>query len=102
MLLGVLAVATYHEVALDKLQLVRKALLLRVPGGTINLVVVVVETSDVGTRELADLAGRATNTATNIKNIHVVPQAHDVSEVVLVTGKSLLEGLAVGEAAEME
>jgi hypothetical protein len=90
----------YHEVTLDKVELVRKALLCSVVGGSLDLVVVVVETSDVCARELDNLSGRATNTTTNIKDLHVVLEVHDVGEVVLVAGNGLFEGLA--ETAEVE
>jgi hypothetical protein len=92
----------YHEVTLDKVELVRKALLCSVVGGSLDLVVVVVETSDVCARELDNLSGRATNTTTNIKDLHVVLEVHDVGEVVLVAGNGLFERLAVGETAEVE
>jgi hypothetical protein len=92
----------YHEVTLDKVELVRKTLLCSVVGGSLDLVVVVVETSDVCARELDNLSGRATNTTTNIKDLHVVLEVHDVGEVVLVAGNGLFERLAVGETAEVE
>jgi hypothetical protein len=92
----------YHEVTLDKVELVRKTLLCSVVGSSLNLVVVVVETSDVCARELDNLSGRATNTTTDIEDLHVVLEVHDVGEVVLVTGNGLFEGLAKGETAEVE
>ena len=92
----------YHEVTLDKVELVGETLLCSVVGSSLDLVVVVVETSNVCARELDNLSSRATNTTTNIQDLHVVLEIHDVSEVVLVTGNGLSEGLAVGETAEVE
>jgi hypothetical protein len=92
----------YHEVTLDEIELVGETLLCSVVGGSLDLVVVVVETSDVCARELDNLSGRATNTTTDIEDLHVVLEVHDVGEVVLVTGNGLFEGLAVGETAEVE
>ena len=93
---------SYHEVTLDKVELVRKTLLSSVVGGSLNLVVVVVETSNICARELDNLSSRATNTTTNIQDLHVVLEVHDVGEVVFVTGESLSERLAECETAEVE
>lgn len=93
---------TYHEVALDESQLVGQTLLLSVVSGSVNLVVVVVQTSDVGASKLGDFTSRATNTAANIEDLHSLLDAHAVGKVVLVAGNGLVERLAVGEAAEVE
>lgn len=71
-------------------------------GSTVNLVVVVVQTSDMSAGELGNLAGRASNTTTNVKDFHSLFYTNAVGEVVLVTGNGLVEGLAEGEATEME
>jgi hypothetical protein len=71
-------------------------------GSTVDLVVVIVETSDVSTGKLGDLTGRATYTTANIENLHALLHAHAVGKVMLMTGDSLVEGFAVGEAAEVE
>lgn len=70
--------------------------------GALDLVVVVVEAGDVGAGELGDLAGRAANAAADVEDLHALLDAHAVGEVVLVTGNGLVEGLADGEAAEVE
>lgn len=99
---GVIGEGHLHEVALDELELAREAVTNSVVGGTVDLVVVVVEAGDVGIGELGDFARRATDTATNIENLHALLDADLGSEVVLVTGNSLVEGLAGGETAEVE
>lgn len=71
-------------------------------GCSVDLVVVVVETSDVAAGELCNLAGRATDTAADIEDFHALLDANGVSQVVLVTGNCLVKGLAVGESAEVE
>ena len=91
-----------HEVALDELELTRETVANSVVGGAVDLVVVVVEAGDVSISELGDFARRATDTATNIENLHALLDADLGSEIVLVTGNSLVERLAGGEAAEVE
>ena len=71
-------------------------------GSAVDLVVVVVQTSDVGTGELGNLTGRATNTASNVENLHSLLDTHGVGEVVLMASNGLVEGLTVGETAEVE
>lgn len=93
---------SYHEVTLGELELVRETLLLGVPGGALDLVVVVVQSDDVDARELDNLSRRSTNTAANVQDAHVVLEVHLVCEVVLVASNGLVEGLAVGITAEVE
>lgn len=93
---------TYHEVALDEVELGRKTLLVRVVGSALNLVVVVVEAGNVATGELCDFASRAADTAANIEDLHAGLDIDAVGEVVLMTSNGLVERLAVGEAAEVE
>lgn len=71
-------------------------------GGTLNLVVVVVQAGDMGTCELGDLASRTTNTATDIENLHALLDANLVGKVVLMTSNGLVEGFALRESTEME
>lgn len=91
-----------HEIALDVTELVRELLLLRIVCGTLNLVVVVVETSDVSAGELGNLAGRSSDTAADIKNLHALLDADLSGQVVLVAGNGLVERLSVRVAAEVE
>ena len=91
-----------HEVALDEGHLVGKTLLVGVVGGAVNLVVVVVQTGDVGTGELDHLTSGTTDTTADIQNLHVFGDTGHVGEVVLVAGNSLVERLTVGETAEVE
>lgn len=93
---------SYHEVTLDICQLVRQLLLLGVVNRTVDLVVIVVQTSDVCARELGDLSCGSTNTTTNVENLHALLDVDLVCEVVLVAGNGLVERLANREAAEME
>ena len=71
-------------------------------GGTLNLVVVVVEAGNVGASELGNLTGRAADTAADVENLHALLDADAVGEVVLVSGNGLVEGLAGRETAEVE
>lgn len=70
--------------------------------GSVDLVVIVVETSYVGARELGNLSGRSTNTAAYVKDLHSLLDPDAMGKVVFVTGDGLTEGLAMGEAAEVE
>lgn len=99
---GVVGELHLHEVTLDEAQLVAQALALRITGGTLDLVVVVVEPNHVSISELGDLTGRAANTAANIKHLHAGLDTHLVGEVVFVAGDCLVEGLSVGKATEVE
>ncbi|CRK43421.1 hypothetical protein BN1723_005673 [Verticillium longisporum] len=63
-------ISAYHEVTLDKVELTGKALLRGVVRGTVDLVVVVVEAGNVSASELGNLTGRATNTASDVENLH--------------------------------
>ena len=71
-------------------------------GSTVDLVVIVVEAGDVSTRELGNLTGRATDTTADVENLHSLLDPHAVGEVVLMASNGLVEGFAVGEAAEVE
>lgn len=52
--------------------------------------------------ELGDLASRATNTATNVKDSHALLDANRMREIVLMPGNSLVERLAIREFAKVE
>lgn len=52
--------------------------------------------------KLGYLAGRTADTAAHVKDLHTLLDADTVGEVVLMAGNGLVEGLAVGEAAEVE
>jgi hypothetical protein len=93
---------SYHKVTLGELELVRQTLLLGIPSGTLNLVVVVVEANNVDAGELDNLSCRSSNTAPNIEDAHVVPQTHLMCEVVLVASNGLVERLSVGIATEVK
>jgi len=92
----------HHEVTLDKVELMSQALLLSIMCGSVDLVVIVVKTSDVGAGELGNLAGRSTDTAANIKDLHSLLDSNAMSKIVFVASDSLTERLAMGEAAEVE
>lgn len=70
--------------------------------GTVNLVVVVVQTGDVCAGELGDLTCGSADAAANVKNLHALLDANLVCKVVLMTGNGLVEGLPDGETAEVE
>lgn len=93
---------TYHEITLDIFELARETLFDGVPGGALNLVVVVVETGDVAVGELGDLSGGTTNTATNIQNLVTGLDADLHGEVVLMTSNGLVEALTERVATEVE
>jgi hypothetical protein len=71
-------------------------------GGSLNLVVVVVQASNMSTGELGDLTGGTTHTATDIKNLHSLLDTNLVGKVVLMAGNGLVEGLTLGKSAEVE
>jgi hypothetical protein len=68
----------------------------------LNLIVVVVQASDVSTGELSNLSGRAANTTSNIKDLVSIFDANLSSKVVFVAGDGLVETLAICETAEVK
>ena len=70
--------------------------------GTVDLVIVVVQTGDVCAGELGHLASWSTNTAADIQHLHALLDTNVVSQVVLVASNGLVERLAIGETAEVE
>lgn len=52
--------------------------------------------------ELGNLPSWSTNTTANIKNLHALLDTNAVRKVVLMASDSLVEWLAVCEAAEVE
>lgn len=92
----------YHEIALHELELVRETLLFRIARGTLDLVVVVVETGDVGVGELGNLPCGAANAAADVEDLHAGLDADLHGKVVFVARNGLVEGLADRVPAEVE
>jgi hypothetical protein len=82
--------------------LVCKTLLLGISCSTLNLIVVVVEASDVCASELCDLSSWSSNTASNIENSVSILDTNLRGKIVFVTSNGLVERFTVGETAEME
>jgi hypothetical protein len=95
-------VYTYHEVTLDKLQLVGKTLFLSISSCSLNLVVIVVQSSDMSACELCNLSSWSSYTTPNIKHFVAIRDTDLCSKIMFVTGNGLVEWLAVCKAAEME
>ena len=93
---------TYHKITFHECQLIGQSLLLGICGSTLNLVVIVVETSDVGAGKLCDFACRAPYSTANIKDFHAILDANLSSQIVLMTRNSLRERLAICETAEVK
>ena len=92
----------YHKVTLHEVQLVRKTLLLRISRGTFDLVIIVVQSSDVCAGELGNFSRWATNTTSNIKNFVSILDADFGRKVMFVAGNCLVEWFTVCESAEVE
>lgn len=92
----------YHEITLGEAQLVRQPFLRRIPCGSLDLVVVVVQPDDVRISELDNLPCRSSNAAPHVEHSHSRLDVHDVCEVVFVTRNCLPERLAVRKPAEVE
>jgi len=93
---------TYHEVTLDKFQLICKTFLLSISSSTLNLVVIVVQTGDVCTSKLCNLSRWSTNTTANIKNLVSVLDTNLRGEIMFMTGNGLVERFTVCETTEVE
>lgn len=59
-------------------------------------------TSDVGSTHASDIAGRSTNTAAHIQDLHALLDAGIVDNTTLVTQNRILEGLAPELVGEVE
>ena len=92
----------YHEIALDKGQLIGKTLFRRVLIGSINLVVVVIETRNVGISECSDGSGRSPHSTANIQHLHALFDADLSRQIVFVPCNRLVEAFAWRKAAKME
>jgi hypothetical protein len=66
------------------------------------LIVIVVQTGDVGTSELCDFSRWSTNTTADIEDFVSVFDTNLRCEVVFVTGNGLVERFTVCETAEVE
>ena len=80
----------------------RQTLLLCVAGGTLDLVIVVVQADHIAAGKLDDLTSGSSNTAADVKDAHTLPESHHMGKIVFVAGNGLEERLSVGKAAEME
>lgn len=77
-------------------------LLLGICNRTVDLVVIVVQAGDVCACELGNFPGGSSDTAANVQHALALLDANLVCQVVLMAGHGLIEGLAEGEAAEVE
>jgi len=93
---------TYHEVTLDERELFGKAFFLGIPRGTLDLIIVVVQANNIRSGKFDNLSSGSANTTSNIKYLHSFLDAHDVGEVVLMSGDGLSEWLTIGKATKME
>ncbi|KAH3671007.1 hypothetical protein OGAPHI_000718 [Ogataea philodendri] len=91
-----------HEVALHKRELVVQLELLGVVVGSLDLVVVVVQTNNLTVGEPSDLSGRASNTASDIQHLHVFAESHLQSKVMFVSGHGLSKGLTFVVSGKVE
>lgn len=69
--------------------------------GSVYLVVVVVQSCDIGIGKSGNLSGRPANTTSNVKDFHPCFETHHMGQVVLVAGNCLMEWLAIIEATEI-
>ena len=79
-----------------------ETLLLGIPSRTLNLVVIVVQPSNVCASELCDFAGWPSNTTANVEDFVSVFDTDLRGEIVLMASNSLVERFTVGEATEVE
>ena len=63
---------TDHKVTLDKIQLVRETLLCSISACSLDLVVVVVESSDIRSRKLGNFSSWTADTTTYIEDFHTL------------------------------
>ena len=71
-------------------------------GGSVDLIIVVVETCGMAPSEPHNLSSRASNTTSNIQNSVSILDAHLCGKVVFVAGNGSMEAFTISETAEME
>jgi hypothetical protein len=79
-----------------------KSLLLGVPSCALNLVVIVVQPSDMSTGELCNFSSRSSNSAANVKNLVSIFDSDFGCEVVFVAGNCLVEAFTIRKTAKVE
>lgn len=91
-----------HEITLDEIRALVKPCRDGVASSTGDLVIVVVETGDMGAGEMTNLTGGSTNSTANVEDTVVRLDTHVGGKVVFVAGDSLVEGLARVESAKVK
>jgi hypothetical protein len=75
---------------------------LGISSGSLHLVFVDGDASNVAAGKLRDLPGRPTHTTADVEDSHALFDTSDECEVVFMAGDGLPEGLVGAEAAEVE
>lgn len=91
-----------HEIALDEIRALVKPRRDGIASGTGDLVIVVVETGDMGTGEMTNLTSGSTDSTANIEDAVVRLDTHVGGKEVFVAGDSLVERLARVESAKVK
>jgi len=99
---GVLGEVEVHEVTLDSLAEVLKVVLDVQDVGTFDLVVVVVDAGNIGTRETGNSTHGSTDTTAEVEDMLSGAKAERVSKEVLMTGERSGETLSREAGSKME
>jgi hypothetical protein len=94
--------STHHEIPLDKVQLLRKAFLGCIPSSTLDLIIVIVQASDVTSRKFGNFASWSPDTTANIENLHSLLDANGVGKIMLMSGNGLSKRFSICKSAKVE
>lgn len=70
--------------------------------GSLDLIGIVIQTSNMGTSEMGDFTSGTTDTTTNIQNTHVTLDTNVGSQIMFMTSNSTVELFTNVVTAEME
>lgn len=74
----------------------------RVLGASLNLIVIVIKSHNIGTGKLCNLSSRTSYTTSYIEDSHSLLDAHHMSQVVFVTSNGLVKRFGKGVTTEVE
>ena len=80
----------------------RQSLICGVSSRTFDLIIIVVQSSDMSASEFHNLPSWSANTTTDIENLHSLLDADLICEIMFMSGNGLLKWFTVCKPAEME
>lgn len=91
-----------HEIAFREAQLAAQSFLRSVSLGALNLIVIIVESHNIGASKFGNLPCRTSDTTADIQNVHSFPEPNHMGEIMFMTSDCLIETFTRSESTEME